>query len=152
MEQARPGSLEPAHDASVTWRYMAPTGHTIEMVQEPGYFRNSVRECSMSRIANRHAWNKIEVIAEDGSFEVELRVVSVDKDALLVHTRTIREWQAETKKAAAAPPANYTVEHVQGNGWRALDPNSTAVTEKRTTRDEALAAAVAHHNKAKGQR
>lgn len=151
MEQARPGSLEPAHDAAITWRYIAPVGHTIEMLQEPSYFGHNIRECARSRLAGRHAWNRIEVIAEDGSFEVELRVVSVDADARHVHTRIIRQWP-EAKRSAAPPPEGYTVEHVQGNGWRALDRNAGTVTEKRATRDEALLAAVEHHRKAKGQR
>ena len=42
--EARPGSLEPLNDASVTWRYTAPAGHTLEECQRPDYWRHGIRE------------------------------------------------------------------------------------------------------------
>jgi len=157
MKNARPGSLEPQHDSSLSWRYIAPVGDTLDDVTHPEYFRNHIRECSMTRVAGRHAWNRIEVIAEDGSWEADLRIVSVDKDGLRVMTRVIREWpmkpaaveKAPEKPPERQPPEGYTVEHIQGNGWRALDRNAAVLVDKRTTRDAALQAAVEHHNKGK---
>lgn len=147
--EARPGSLDNAYDASITLRYLAPHGHTLDDCKRPDYWRNVVKEAGQQRIIGRHAWNRIEIIAEDGTWEAELRVISAGDG--LVHTRVLRAWHAERKSEAAAPDG-YTVEHVGGNGWRALDPKSAILAEKKSSRDEALAAAVEHHRKAKGGR
>lgn len=144
--QARPGSLENAYDASVTWRHIAPRGVTLEHCREPAYWRNVTREAGMQRVIGRHAWNRIEILAEDGTWEAELRVLSVADG--LVHTRTIRAWHADTKPKADAPEG-YAVEHIDGNGWRAVDPAGAILAEKKTTRDQALSAAIDHATKAR---
>lgn len=147
--EARPGSLEHAGEAAITWRYIAPPGTTLADCQRPDYFRNNVRECAQSRYPGRHAWNKIEIIAEDGTWEAELRILSAALG--LVHTRLIREW-----KVAALPgrkpglPEGYRIEHVQGNGWRCLDQNAGMVAQLLSTEDEALRAAAAHARRSKG--
>lgn len=145
--EARPGSLENVYDACVTWRYFAPAGVTLEMVQRPDYWRNVTRELGQQRITGKNAWNKIEVLAEDGSWEAELRVLSVE--AGLVHTRVIREW---TPKATPGRkpnlPDGYIVEHVPNNGWRALDPNGEPIASKKPTEEDAIRAAAAHSKKA----
>lgn len=147
---ARPGTLESAYDAAIVWRYMAPAGHTLEDCLEKDYWRNALREVGMQRIHGKPAWNRIEIIAEDGTWEAELRVVSVSGET--VQTRTIRAWREQLAKAPAPEPEGYTVEYISGNGWRALDRNASAITEKRASRDEALLAAVEHNRRAKGGR
>lgn len=147
--EARAGSLDNAYDAAVVLRYMAPVGHTIDDCRRPDYWRNVAKEAGQQRIAGKHAWNRIEIIAEDGTWEAELRVLSVADG--LVHTRTLRTWSADAKKDPAAPEG-YVLEHIQSNGWRALDPGGLVVAEKKTTRDAALNAALDHHRKAKGGR
>ena len=150
--EARPGSLEPAIDASITWRYLAPAGVTLEMCQAPDYWGNCVRELAQQRVFGRNSWNKIELIAEDGTWEAELRVLSV-KDGL-VHTRVLRVWPEQPAIAAkpAAPPAQvpagYTVEHIPENGWRALDRKGNVIIEKQSVEDDALKAAITHAKKA----
>lgn len=149
--EARPGSLEYAHDASLTWRYLAPPGVTLEMCCDRSYWRNVTKECGQARVAGRGAWNKIEIIAEDGSWEADLRIVSVGDG--LVATRVLRQWPAEQTAAPVLAPApdGYTVEHIQGNGWRTLDARNQVLVEKRSSRDEALQAAVRHHDKARAR-
>lgn len=148
--EARPGSLEMAHDAAAVWRYMAPAGVTLAMVLEPDYWTNVVREAGQTRVPGRHAWNKIEVLAEDGTWEAELRVMAVV--GTKVHVRLLRETREPSVAESAAAPDGYTVEHVTGNGWRARDRKGQVITEKRQTRDQALMAAVAHHDDMKGKR
>ncbi len=147
--EARPGSLDVVYDASVIWRYLAPAGHTLEMCQRPDYFRNVVKEAGMQRVLGRHAWNKIEIIAEDGTWEAELRVLSVVEGALpLVNTRLLREWHAPVKPGRKpAVPEGYAVEHIANNGWRALDPNGQIIAANLTIEDDAIRAAATHAKK-----
>ncbi len=148
--EARPGSLEPASDAAMFWRHMAPPGVTLEMVRRPDYWRNLVKECGQARTAGRTAWNRIEVIAEDGSWEAELRVLSAADG--LVQTRLLREWAPEARPGRKAMvPDGYTVEHIRDNGWRALDPNGIILQSRMPLEDDAIRAASHHARKAKGE-
>lgn len=109
----------------------------------------------MQRVLGRHAWNKIEIIAEDGSWEAELRVLKVEQGASgapsLVHTRLLSSWQEPAKPGRKISlPDGYVVEHISENGWRALDPKGQTIIEKQTTEDQALKAAVAHAKKSGG--
>lgn len=145
--EARPGSLDNLHDSAVTLRYFAPSGHTLEMCQRPDYWRNVVKEAGQQRIVNRHAWNKIEILAEDGSWEAELRVMSVSTG--LVHTRLLREWKAPAKTGRRPNiPDGYEIEHIPSNGWRVLEPNGDPISTNLPTEDDAIRAAAAHSKKA----
>lgn len=145
--EAKPNSLEPAQDAATTWRYFAPAGVTLEMVQRPDYWKNAVRELGQQRVPGRHAWNKIEVISEDGTWEAELRVTSVAQG--LVVTRLLREWAAPVR-AGRKPnlPDGYVVEHIPSNGWRALAPGGDLVATNQTIEADAIRAAYDHSKKA----
>lgn len=147
--EARPGSLEPLADASMTWRYRAPPGHTLEMCQRPDYWRNNVREAGRTRSAGVTPWNRIEIIAEDGTWEAEFRVLSA-ADGLVV-TRLIREWHVAAKPGRKpSVPDDYRIEHVRDNGWRAIDPHGEPVAQRLATEEMAVRAAADHARKAKG--
>lgn len=150
IPEAKPNSLEAAYDAAMTWRYIAPAGTTVEMCQRPDYWRNLTRECGQQRVPGRHAYNKIEIIAEDGTWEAELRIMAVSDG--LVTTRLIREWNAPARPGRkAAVPDGYVVEHISNNGWRALDPKGVIIAANMTIEDDAIRAASAHAKKAKGE-
>lgn len=141
--EARPNTLDMAIDASVTWRYLAPAGHTLEMCQAPDYWKHCVRELNQQRVLGRHAWNKIEIIAEDGTWEAELRVINVADG--LVNTRLLREWRAPVKLGRKpAVPEGYTVEHIANNGWRVLDPDRQIIAANISIEEEAVRQAAAH--------
>lgn len=148
--EARPGTLENLQNVSVTLRYVAPLGHMLEDCLRKDYWKNLTRECSQQRIPGRHAWNRIEIIAEDGTWEAELRILSVGHD--YVETRLLREWRQPAEKAARKPkPADgYKVEMVPGNGWRAVGPKNLVVAEKLLTEAEAQKAAEDHAARMKG--
>jgi len=151
QNEARPSALDVAGDASITWRYTAPSGHTLQDCLRPDYWQNSVRELGQQRVIGRHAFNRVEILAEDGSWEAELRVMSVDKN--LVTMRLLREWTApQATRSDVTVPEGYKVEHIGGNGWRALDPKGQILIEKQTDRAKAVQAAVEHGGKAKGGR
>lgn len=155
--EARPGSLDNALDASIVLRYMAPAGHTLEDCLRPDYWRNVVREAGQQRIANRHAWNRIEVLAEDGTWEAELRVLGITIGEAgaggLVTVRLLRRWPEAS--AAARPerdaPEGYTVEHIASNGWRAVEPGGNVLASKLTTKDEAMNTAHDHARRARAK-
>ena len=145
--EARPGSLEDARDASIVWRYIAPAGVTLEMCQRPDYWRNVVKECGMQRVGQRHAWNRIEIIAEDGTWEADLRVISAVDG--LVQTRLLREWHTPARPGRKPlPPEGYIVEHIPANGWRVLDPNGQEIAGKLPVEDDAVRAAAQHAKRA----
>lgn len=149
ITEARPGSLDNVQNTSVTLRYIAPYGHTLEDVQQPKYFKNCLRECGQQRTPGKHAWNRIEIIAEDGTWEAELRIMSIGPDS--VQTRLLREWRAPEKPAREAKvPAGYTIEMVRNNGWRAVGPGDAVVAEKLLTKAEAVKAAEEHAKQHKG--
>lgn len=147
---ARPAALEPLHEASVTYRYMAPPGHTLEHCLSPEYWRHNARECRHSRLTGRNSWNRIEVIAEDGSWEADLRILSVDSTGL-VETRVLRHWEPAPKPGRKAmAPDGYRVEHIPEHGWRAIDRNGEMVAQKLSTEAKAIEAASDHARKVKG--
>lgn len=149
LNTARPGSLDSATDAAITWRYMVPPGHTLEDCMRPDYFKNCVREAGYQRIAGRHAWNKIELLADDGTWEAMLRVMSVGDG--LVTTRLLSHWQEEPKKKLGQVPDGYRVEFIKENGWRALEPGGAMLGEKLPTKAEATDLAINHATKARGR-
>lgn len=145
--EARAMALEVLHDASVTLRYLAPSGHTLEMCQRPDYWRNNLRELGQQRVVNRNSFNRIEILAEDGSWEAELRVISIADG--LVNFRVLREWQATNKPGRkATAPDGYVIEHIPSNGWRAMAPSGVMVAGKLTLQDDAIQAAIDHAKKA----
>lgn len=146
---ARPGSLEPLHDASMIYRYIAPPGITLDDCKRQDYWRNNIKECAQSRVGGRPSFNRIEILSEDGTWEAELRIMSAADG--LVQTRLLREWH-EPAKPGRKPqlPEGYVVEHIPGNGWRALDPNAEIVTQRLTTEEQATRAAYDHAKRAKG--
>src|SRR5690606_28754740 len=110
---------------------IAPAGHTLEMCTQPDYWRHGIRELGQQRVLGRNAWNRIEIICEDGTWEADLRVLSVADG--LVNTRVLREWRAPTKPGRKpAVPEGYVVEHISNNGWRVLDPERQIIAANLT--------------------
>lgn len=147
--EARQNSLDVAHDASITWRYTAPEGHTLQDCLRPDYWHTCLREIGQQRVIGRHAFNRIEILAADGTWEAELRVMSISDGQVI--TRLLREWHAPSNgRSEPAVPEGYKVEHIGGNGWRALDRHGNIITEKKSDRGAALQAAISHSAKGKG--
>ena len=147
---ARPGSLEPLSDAAIIYRYIAPPGVSLDDCLKPDYWRNNIRELARAREPGKPAFNRLEILASDGTWEADVRVM--DAADGLVTLRLLRRWpEAAVEKQPEQPvPEGYRVEFIDNNGWRALEPGGTTLTEKRTTRDEALRRAIEHSRKAKG--
>lgn len=142
--EARPASLEALQDASITWRYVAPPGVSLEMCQRPEYWSQVTRECSQRRVAGRPSWNRIEIIADDGSWEADLRILAVDAPAGRVFTRTIREWHEKKRPGRKASlPDGFRVEHITERGWRVVDDRGVVLISEVTIEQDAVDFAVA---------
>lgn len=142
-----PAGLENAADSSMTWRHLAPVGVTIDQVSDPTYWKNVTRELGQARVIGRNPFNKIEVLAEDGTWEATLRVLSVGDG--LVRTRVISFWEAERKPGRKPNlPEGYQIEFVPNSGWRALDPKGGVVVQNEAIEEDALRAAASHAKKA----
>ena len=142
IPEARPGSLDNMLNAAVQMRYMVPADHAPDDLLRPAYWKNVTREAGQQRVPGKHAWNTIRALCDDGSWMIDLLIISVATDA--VHVRELTRWDWRSTKAA---PAGYTVEHVRDNGWRAIEPGGAVIAEKLTARDNAVGAAEAHAEK-----
>ena len=142
IPEARPGSLDNMLDAAVQLRYMVPADHAADDLLRPDYWRNVTREAGQQRVPGKHAWNTIRALAEDGSWMLDLLVISV-RDGV-VHVRELARWDWRGTEAA---PTGYTVEHIRDNGWRAIEPGGAVIAERRTSRDEAVIEAKKHQEK-----
>lgn len=150
MEQiARPGALEPSQDASLTLQYIAPPGVTLADCTKPTFWRNNVAACARARTPGRNPWNKIEIIAEDGTWEALLRIVNAADG--LVTTRVLWSW-SEPAKPGRKPsvPEGYTVEYIASNGWRALNVDGVIIADRLPVEEQAVRAAADHAKRAKG--
>lgn len=146
--EARPGSVESTADCTIVWRHIAPAGTSLEDCRHPRYWRNVIRELGQQRIAGKHAFNRIEILAEDGTWEADLRIMSVGDG--LVHTRLLREWKAEARPGRKpAVPEGYVIEYIAANGWRALDPAGEIVGQRFAMEEEAIRAAASHAKRVK---
>lgn len=151
IPEARPGSLENLLDASLHLRYMVPPGHTLEDCLRPEYWKNNTREADQQRVFGRHAWNTIRCLAEDASWMADLLVLAVEHgQQSRVNVRLLTQW--DWSKPSRSVPEGYTVEHVAGNGWRAIEPGGVMLAERQTDREAAMAAAIAHAAKSQPSR
>lgn len=144
VKEARAGELSILHDCSVTFRYVVPHGHTIEDLKSKTYWRHNAPDLKLQRYAGVRPWHRIECIADDGTYECDLRVLDVTATGE-VTVRVLRAWHAETKATKPIqPPEGYKLEHVGGRGWRALDPNGQILTADRVNEIDAYLVAADH--------
>lgn len=142
--EASVGSLQLQQDCANVYRYLAPRGHTLDDVKRVDYWRNNAADLKVQRYAGTRPWHRIEVIADDGSWEAELRVLHVDTTGN-VETRVLRAWHGDIKQLRAAePPKGYRIEHVTARGWRVIDPRGAIIVAEKVTESEALGIAIDH--------
>lgn len=91
------------------------------------------------KLLERKPLSLVELIAEDGSWEAEVRVLAVD-DVGNIRFRILRHWQAQEIKKDALPKG-YRVEFVRDNGWRCIDPSGQQVGGYEPAETDAVALA-----------
>lgn len=143
---ARPGSLENEYDCAVTLRYVAPSGITLEDCLRPDYWKDCLRELGQQRVPGRHAFNKVSIIAQDGTWEAMLRNMSIADG--LAYMRVLDTWKAPAHQGKMPqPPEGYLIDLIDNNGWRVLDEHGQPVATNLTTREDAIRAAAKHAKK-----
>jgi hypothetical protein len=114
-------------------------GTTIEMVLDPDYWVHGGGVLKVNDL--------IEVIAQDGSFELELRVVAVDARGYWAHVRPRYRWPAEGEAVKRADAPNtwpdkdgYRIEWSGSpvHRWRIIDRAGEVVGSRFPTEDAAI--------------
>jgi hypothetical protein len=94
-----PARIVRAEVARTTWFLPVVRGTTREMVLEPDFWVHLGGKLKVD--------DRVEVVAQDGTFELDLRVASVDARGFWVQMRLLGEWiepVAAGKKVAAPRP------------------------------------------------
>jgi hypothetical protein len=122
-----------------TYFLSAQQGVTVDDLMRPMFWAHHVSKLRMGDL--------IEAVAEDGSFDVLLRVI--DRGAGFVRMRLLREWQnREVAEASAADTKTEAAHSVQAKRfpcvdftkatkWRVLAHDGTQVIEGLATEGEA---------------
>lgn len=137
-QKAQESELETLEFVRREWRYTAPHGLPLDLLKQPDFWSHVSRKLRSGDL--------IEVLAADGAYDCEYRVVAVV--GLLVHLRTLREW-VRPENAAVLP----TGEGVQivaqearvewcpaaGHKWRVVASDGSIPFKGGATRDVAEA-------------
>lgn len=111
-----PSRLPRAAHERGDYLHRAAAGVTLDMVLNPNYWAHLAERL---RIGDR-----IEALADDGSFDVDLRVVAIDPRGHWALVRTRPSVSAAMPAAPFAGPApdadGYTIDRDPVQGWRIL--------------------------------
>lgn len=128
--------LQVANQRREEMLYVVPRGVTIEDLLRPEFW-GTVR-----KTLTRFPWTKVECVADDGSFECVLRVMSSSEG--MVRMRLVSSWLSEEAVTQSIKlPDGCVVEHIAGQGWRGVF-NGDVVVSRQGTEAEAIMAVVAH--------
>lgn len=125
-----------------TWHVEADPDTTLDDVMTPAFWQHHAEKIRVNDL--------IDVIGQ--GFDVQLRATG--KGIGFVETRLLRKW-VETVEAKADTagdvPDGYVVDHTPRTRWRArLKDGGIEVKRDLPSRDDAVAAAVAHAMRATG--
>jgi len=90
LPQASAEDVRSSTGNAITFHYTAPRGHSLEMCTMPSYWQACAAQIGERWVNDARV--RIEILAADGTWEAELRVLSVI--GTHVETRVIREWHA----------------------------------------------------------
>lgn len=119
---------------------IAPSGTTLDDVAAPTWLRHYAKSFRKNDL--------VEIVAEDGSFDVIARVVSVLSGQ--VRLRPLFAWAdnvapVETRtEGAASAPDGVSVDFNSKQGWRVVADAGDVIAKGFATRDEAVAAKRAY--------
>lgn len=127
-----------AQYARSEWYIKVPMGTTLEMLLTPSFWAHHQVKLRIG--------DKIEAIAEDGTFDVDLRVI--DKDVGYAKMRVLRKWEASANPEVVVEGQNqkdYTgkpqefpcINFLTSTGWRLLGFDGNTVKQHMATKDEA---------------
>lgn len=112
------------------WFHEATRGVTAEMAQHPDYWANVARKFKVN--------DRIEVVAQDGTFDLDLRVVAVDARYLWAQVRALRVFETkEPVERDDADPDGYRIEFAGAHKFRIIDRIGNVVEKYIPTREAA---------------
>lgn len=118
-----------------SFHIIAPVGVTIADLQRPEFWTHNGGKVKPHDV--------IDVIAEDGSFDVTLRVVSINEKKTDVTMRVLRLWEAAPVAKELAPDAPLEVSFAPSQRWRVIRKADGSLLHKgMATRAEATAWAL----------
>lgn len=136
-----PWDMKLKSSAVLEFFHVVPSGISLETALGASYWRNAWK------VLEDKKYSTINLIADDGAFDVTARLLAIDAHS--VEWRVLREW--EPKRAPGRKPSvpeGYVVEHLPGDGWRAVAPDGSVLVAKKASEDDALRAALTHSKKA----
>lgn len=95
-----------------SFHIVAPVGITVADLMRPAFWAHHGNKVSPGDV--------IDVIADDGSFDAQLRVVTVSPTKTDVTMRMLRLWQPEASNLVLADDAPLEVNHTPKTGWRVI--------------------------------
>jgi hypothetical protein len=122
---------------------VVPPSISLEDVMQPRFWAHHVKRLPIHSL--------VEVVSEDGQFDLELRVVS--SGIGYVNMRVLRKWvRKDTPKEEAVPdvtdadiPEGYTVSHAPKTRWRAfIKEPLQEIKRDLPSREHAIVAAIEH--------
>jgi hypothetical protein len=138
-----------AHLAEFTrsdWFVLVPTGVTVEQLTVPSFWAHQVSKL------RKH--DRVEAVAEDGSFDVELRVI--DKDVGFAKMRILREWRnpemavPSNKEQYSDKPHHFPcVDYKAASGWRVIGFDGNVVKENLASEADALLALQSYNERSR---
>lgn len=162
IEQYRPMRLQRVEQVISRHLHIAPPGVTVDRVMDPEYWGHVGDK--LRRSANGGLHDEIRVVAEDGSFDIEVTVVQVDFRGNWVRVRPLRMWpetlwkkygvaKAAPAMVAGTPDADgWRYEHAGPQGWRVINATGDIVDHGLPDQAAAEASLVAAKAAMRGNR
>ena len=120
-----PMRIDRADFARSEYFLSAPPGTTVDQVVDPDFWLHVARRLKVN--------DRIEIVAADGSFDMEVRVTAIDPRGLWAHVRPLRvaEGQFAVPEASGAYPDKdgYTVEWGGPHRWRIVRGNDVVARD-----------------------
>lgn len=142
MKTLPPSKLQGADFARRTYHVVVPNNTLLDDILRPGFWSQHAAEFA------KKAGALIDVVREDYSLDVQLRITRIDKD--LVFVRALRVFEDNSNLAvgedapSGTPPEGYKVDQ-QPKGWYAKRLSTgTLIAEALPSRAAAIEAAVKH--------
>jgi hypothetical protein len=120
-----PMRIDRADFARSEYFLAAPPGTTVDDVIDPDFWVHVARRLKVN--------DRIEIVALDGSFDMEVRITSIDPRGLWAHVRPLRvaEGRFAVPEASGAYPDKdgYTVEWGGPHRWRIVRGNDVVARD-----------------------
>lgn len=113
------------------WFLETMPGITADHVVSPDFWVHVARRVRVN--------DRIEVVAKDGSFDLDLRVVAIDPRGFWVQVRPLRVFNGHPIVIERGDPDGYKIEHDPVHKWRIIDRAGNVVDKGLADERHAIA-------------